>query len=116
MFPTYAFAQKYRAYIMGDDPAPAASSTRSSGCTGGEAQIPAFRADLARVTGRSDIDVWDNADTIGGTFRKATGYEAACLLAFGLAALLAACSLSARSSPGTPRAAPPNSACCKPWA
>ena len=27
---------------------------------GGAAAIPAFRADLARVTGRSDIDVWNN--------------------------------------------------------
>ena len=29
---------------------------------GGAAAIPAFRADLARVTGRSDIDVWNNLD------------------------------------------------------
>jgi FtsX-like permease family len=57
---------------------------------GGAAAIPAFRADLARVTGRSDIDVQNNLVSIGGPIRKVTGYEAACLLAFALAALMAA--------------------------
>ena len=33
---------------------------------GGGAAIPAFRADLARVTGRSDIDVWNNREFFGG--------------------------------------------------
>ena len=57
---------------------------------GGPAEIPAFRADLARVTGRSDIDMWDNQSYFGGPIQRLTEYEAACLLAFGLAALLAA--------------------------
>ena len=57
---------------------------------GGEAAIPRFRADLARVTGRSDIDVWDNLALYGDPVRRVTSYEAACLLAFGLAALAAA--------------------------
>ena len=64
---------------------------------GGEAAIPAFRAALARVTGRSDIDVWDNSETIGDPVRKITAYEAACLLAFGLAALAAALFLIGQS-------------------
>ena len=64
---------------------------------GGEAAIPAFRADLARVTGRSDIDVWDNDQQIGVPARKITAYEAACLLAFGLAALVAAVFLIGQS-------------------
>jgi hypothetical protein len=64
---------------------------------GGEAAIPAFRAGLARVTGRSDIDVWDNYSLFGGPFRKVTGYEATWLLAFGLAALLAAVILVGQS-------------------
>jgi hypothetical protein len=64
---------------------------------GGEAAIPAFRADLARVTGRSDIDVLDENIWIGDPARKVTGYEAACLLAFGLAALLAALVLVGQS-------------------
>ena len=64
---------------------------------GGTAAIPAFRADLARVTGRSDIDLWNNYSYFGGPVRRATAYEAACLLAFGIAALLAAMFLVGQS-------------------
>jgi len=88
---TYGFFQRYRRYIVGDDPAKTASYVNALiRLKGGEKEIPAFRAGLARVTGRSDIDVLDDADWIGGPIGKATGYEAASLLAFGLAALLAA--------------------------
>jgi hypothetical protein len=65
--------------------------------TGGEAAIPAFRADLARVTGRSDIDVLDNREFYGGPIERLTRYEAACLLAFALAALVAAIFLIGQS-------------------
>ena len=64
---------------------------------GGAAAIPAFRADLARVTGRSDIDVWNNRVNFGEPTRRVTGYEAACLLAFALAALVAAVFLVGQS-------------------
>jgi hypothetical protein len=64
---------------------------------GGEAAIPAFRTGLARVTGRSDIDVWDNSQKFGDPIRRVTAYEAACLLAFGLAALVAALFLIGQS-------------------
>ena len=64
---------------------------------GGAAAIPAFRADLARVTGRSDIDVWNNREFFGGPIQRITGYEAACLLAFALAALVAAIFLIGQS-------------------
>jgi hypothetical protein len=64
---------------------------------GGEAAIPAFRAALARVTGRSDIDVWDNSEKFGDPVRRVTAYEAACLVAFGLAALVAALFLIGQS-------------------
>jgi hypothetical protein len=57
---------------------------------GGPAAIPAFRADLARVTGRSDIDVLNNREFFGGLVERLTRYEAACLFAFALAALVAA--------------------------
>jgi hypothetical protein len=57
---------------------------------GGAAAIPAFRADLARVTGRSDIDVWNNLVTFGDPVQRVSSYESACLLAFALAALVAA--------------------------
>ena len=64
---------------------------------GGEAAIPAFRADLARVTGRPDIDVWNNREFFGGAIERITKYEAACLLAFALAALAAAVFLIGQS-------------------
>ena len=90
-----ALFRHYRANIMG-----------SSGDTylnalvrlkGGAAAIPAFRADLARVTGRSDIDMWDNWAYFGGPILRLTAYETACLLAFALAALLAALFLVGQS-------------------
>src|ERR1700722_1889655 len=91
VLPTYAFFQKYRLYIVGSDPENSVSYVNAVlRLKGGEHEIPAFKADLARVTGRSDIDVMDNAQWVGAPVRKSTGYEAACLLAFGLAALLAA--------------------------
>ena len=39
---------------------------------GGTAAIPAFRADLARVTGRSDIDVWNNRKNFGNAVERIT--------------------------------------------
>ena len=88
--PTYAFFQRYRRFIIGNNSALTASYVNALiRLKGGEKEIPAFRADLARVTGRSDIDVLDDALWLGEPVRKATGYEAACLFAFGLAALLA---------------------------
>jgi len=64
---------------------------------GAEAAIPAFRADLARVSGRSDIDVWNNRETLGAQLERIIRYEAACLLAFALAALVAALFLIGQS-------------------
>ncbi len=91
IMPTYAFVQKYRPDIIGNDPANTADYTNALiRLKGGEEAIPAFKADLAKATGRSDIDVWDNWAQVGGPIVKSTGYEAAWLLAFGVAALLAA--------------------------
>jgi MacB-like periplasmic core domain/FtsX-like permease family len=90
-----ALFTRYRANIMGN-----AGGTFVNALIrlrGGEAAIPAFRADLARLTGRSDIDVWDNYATFGGPVHAVTGYEATWLAAFGLAALLAACILVGQS-------------------
>src|SRR5215831_16181776 len=95
VLPSPALFTHYRANIMG-----------TSGQTyinalvrlrGGAAAIPTFRAGLARVTGRSDIDVWNNRVNFGDPTRKVTGYEAACLLAFALAALVAAVFLVGQS-------------------
>jgi hypothetical protein len=97
VLPTYALLTRYRADIMGGA---SNSPTYLNGLirlAGGEAAIPAFRADLARVTGRSDIDMLDENIWIGDPARTLTGYEAACLLAFGLAALLAALVLVGQS-------------------
>ena len=88
MIPTYAFFEKYHADIEG--PGDATYVNALLRLDGGEAAIPAFKANLARVTGRSDIDVWDNYTTFGGPVKRVTAYEAACLLAFAVAALLAA--------------------------
>jgi MacB-like periplasmic core domain/FtsX-like permease family len=86
--PSPALMAHYRASIMGvHDNGFINALVR---LRGGTAAIPRFRADLARVTRRSDIDVWDNLASFGVPARKVTGYEAACLLAFGLAALAAA--------------------------
>jgi len=88
VLPTYALFTKYRADIEGPG-----DTTYINGVirlAGGEASIPAFKADLAQVTGRSDIDVWDNYGSFGVAFKKVSAYESACLLAFALAALLAA--------------------------
>jgi hypothetical protein len=63
----------------------------------GDAAIPRFRADLARLTGRPDIDVWNNRETLGAALERFTRYEAACLLAFALAALVAALFLVGQS-------------------
>ncbi len=91
VLPTYAFTQKYSPYLLGNDPAHTSVYINAlMRLKGGEAAIPAFKADLARMTGRSDIDVWDNYQKFGGPVLKGTSYEAAVLLAFGVSALLAA--------------------------
>ena len=65
---------------------------------GGEAAIPRFRADLARVTGRNDIDDLGQPRQLRRPgAHKVHRFEAACLLAFGLAALAAALFLVGQS-------------------
>ena len=56
---------------------------------GGEAAIPRLRADIQKLTGRSDIDVLDLPEGERQLARD-TSFEARCLLAFGLAAFAAA--------------------------
>jgi hypothetical protein len=63
----------------------------------GRAGLPQFRADLARVTSRSDIDIWDNLGDFGAAEQQVDSFEAACMLAFGLAALVAAIFLLGQS-------------------
>jgi hypothetical protein len=88
VLPSPALMTHYRANVVGTtDRAYINALVRLKG---GAAALPAFRADLARVSGRSDIDVRNNLHDIGDPARRITGYEAACLLAFALAALVAA--------------------------
>jgi hypothetical protein len=55
----------------------------------GEADVNQFRTDLARVTGRSDIDVGDLV-LQQRQIQRNNAFESRCLLAFGLAAFVAA--------------------------
>ena len=64
--------------------------------SGGEAAIPEFRDDLARVTGRTDIDVWNQYEQLRRQ-QHVTGFEANALLAFALAAGIAAVFLIGQS-------------------
>jgi FtsX-like permease family len=56
---------------------------------GGEADLPQFRADVARVSHRTDIEVWNLPGQMRAAQREGT-FEALSLLAFGLAAFIAA--------------------------
>ncbi len=86
--PSPALFAKYRADIIGTNGQ--AYINALVRLKGGAAALPKFRADLARVSHRSDIDVWNNLVDRGAPAERITGYEAACLLAFALAALVAA--------------------------
>jgi hypothetical protein len=89
VFASPALFARYRVNFMGTA-GDAAAINALVRLRGGETAIPAFKRDLARVSGRSDIDVWNNYADMGAPARRITGYEAACLLAFGVAALVAA--------------------------
>ena len=95
VLPSPALFDRYRANILGTNGQMYINALIR--LKGGAAAIPAFRADLARVTGRSDIDVWNNREFFGGPLVRITRYEAACLLAFALAALVAALFLIGQS-------------------
>jgi hypothetical protein len=64
---------------------------------GGRAAIPAFRTALAKASGRVDIDVWDFDTKFTTPARRLDDFEAASLLAFGLAGLAAAIVLVGQS-------------------
>lgn len=67
-------------------------TARSTGtrCSGGAAAIPAFRRDVARVTGRSDLEALNLTQWVDHPVQQQATFAARCLVAFGLAALLAA--------------------------
>jgi hypothetical protein len=98
LLPTSAVFRHYRANMLGTH------ETAANGVyinailrlKGGEAALPAFRADLARVSGRNDIEVWNNAD-FARHQQKVDSFESSCLLAFGIAGLVAAMLLIGQS-------------------
>jgi ABC-type lipoprotein release transport system permease subunit len=55
----------------------------------GATDIPEFKEDLARITGRNDIDVWDETEVAQHT-REVAGFEASSLAVFACAAAIAA--------------------------
>ena len=55
---------------------------------GGEAAIPRLRRDIARLTGRQDIDIWDLPQQDADVQRQ-IAFEARCLVALAAAAFLA---------------------------
>jgi hypothetical protein len=95
VLPSPALFDRYRASILGTNGHMYINALIR--LKGGAAAIPAFRADLARVTGQPNIDVWNNRESFGGVIVRITRYEAACLLAFALAALVAALFLIGQS-------------------
>jgi len=54
----------------------------------GAADLPRLRGDVERITDRSTIDVWNSHDAYAEG-QRTLDFEARCLLAFGIAALLA---------------------------
>lgn len=82
---------KYYRNIIGDPSKPSQETFVNAlvRLRGGEAAIPRFRKDIARLTGRSDIDVWDLPDQYRAEQRQ-LAFEARCLAAFAAAAFVAA--------------------------
>ena len=85
MLPTAALLRSYRPSLVND-------STWFDALVvlkGGEAALPAFKAHLAELTGRSDINVRNLPEELRHR-QRAASFEAMWLLAFGIAAFVAA--------------------------
>ncbi|MBO3744999.1 hypothetical protein J5X84_02890 [Streptosporangiaceae bacterium NEAU-GS5] len=92
--PSKAFAERYRDAFAAQDRAPVNAIVRLAG---GEAALPAFRAAFANLTGRDDIEIV-NLLVTAGRHARAAEFEATVLLAFALAAALAAAVLIAQAT------------------
>ncbi|MGQ0716443.1 MAG: ABC transporter permease [Pseudonocardiales bacterium] len=93
-FPSPGLITQYRANVLG-----AAGDGDLNALVrlhAGPAGLEAFRVELARIAGEPVPDVADRADA-AAHLRQVTEFEAACLLAFGLVALLAAVVLVGQS-------------------
>lgn len=86
VIPSAGLLAAYRANFLGaSDEVPLNGLVR---LRDGARDLPAFRADLARVSGRSDIDVRDRSEIVDRA-REVVRFENGGLLAFAIAALLA---------------------------
>ena len=90
---THGFAVKYRKNFYNEQYSYTNALVR---LRGGAAALPAFQADLARVSGRHDIDLWNQTESLARQ-QRSFAFQARCLLAFGLAALAAAIFLIGQS-------------------
>ncbi|MEP7178689.1 MAG: FtsX-like permease family protein [Pseudonocardiales bacterium] len=87
VIPSPALLSRYRTNVLGtSNTVPMNALVRLQH---GAADLPAFRADLTRVSGRPDLDVVDRAEYVRHA-HAVTRFESASLLSFGLALLLAA--------------------------
>jgi predicted lysophospholipase L1 biosynthesis ABC-type transport system permease subunit len=82
---TFALTQQYRGNLVSKE----SFFNALVRLRGGEADLPALRAGVARVSGRTDINIWNLREQDRGMQRTVV-FEARSLLAFGLAALVAA--------------------------
>lgn len=98
--PQLALFARYRANQLGDEQLGHYLGVLR--LRGGAAALPAFRADLARVTGLPGL--WISGPEKARHSRDVVRFEASALFAFGLAALVAAMCWSGSPSPGTPPA------------
>jgi hypothetical protein len=85
LLPTAALARSYRANLVND----ITWFNALVRLKGGAAALPAFKAHLAAVTGRSDIDVRNLPEELRHR-QRAAAFEARWLLAFGAVAFVAA--------------------------
>jgi FtsX-like permease family protein len=88
--PSPGLYAQYRDNIVGPDPAKSPVYINALvRLRGGEADIPQLRKDIARITGRSDIEVSNQPEQQRG-IQHGIAFEARCLLAFAIAAFVAA--------------------------
>lgn len=95
MMLTPAMFERYRVNFMGHDEQVFVQALVR--LRGGEAALPEFRAEFARVTGRSDVEMWNLHDKFERHAKQVISYQSLSLLAFGLAALVAAVVLVGQS-------------------
>ena len=83
-----AVAARYPLSVVGNPHNPFSFVNALVRLRGGEAAIPRLRRDITRLTGRSDIDIWDLPQQYADAQRQ-IAFEARCLVALAAAAFLA---------------------------